>query len=113
MSKRLTDNEIKIRIVPTHLRWPEASTTVVWRRLHECVDQLHRFVRAVDNSCAEVERKTDLSSSGIAQQRTEISDQALVELANFRPLHVAEHAAAKEIDLLEKRASPLILTRLR
>jgi hypothetical protein len=36
--RRVTDNEIRIRIVPTHLRWPEASTTAAWTKLHSCVE---------------------------------------------------------------------------
>ena len=29
---RLTENEIRVRIVPTHLRWPERGTTVAWTK---------------------------------------------------------------------------------
>ncbi len=102
-TRRLTDNEIRIVIVPTHLRWPESGTTAAWTKLHNCVDSLHSFVRTVDNRCAEVEQKRDLSFDGIARRRTEIGRQALIELESFRPFEIAEQAATKDINFLKRR----------
>lgn len=103
MTKRLTDNEIAIRIVPTHLRWPHAGTSIVWRRLHECVQQLHQFARATDNDCTEIEQRRELSRDEIEQHRTVVGQEALKKLADFRPFDIAKQAATKEIEALEKR----------
>jgi hypothetical protein len=103
MTKRLTQNEIAIRIVPTHLRWPEAATSGVWRRLHECVQRLHEFARTFDNGCVEIEQKRELGGDEIKRQRTEVGNEALKKLANFRPFDIAEQAATKEIETLQKR----------
>jgi hypothetical protein len=103
MTKRLTDNEIAIRIVPTHQRWPKAETSIAWRRLHECVQQLHDFARNVDNSCIKIEQKRDLGRDEIARLRTDAGQEALKKLANFRPLNIAKQVVTKEIDSLEKR----------
>jgi hypothetical protein len=103
MTKRLTQNEIAIRIVPTHLRWPEAATSGVWRALHECVQQLHNFARTVDNDCIEIEQKKEFGRYEIEGHRTEVGQEALKKLADFRPFDMAEQAATKEIDALEKR----------
>ena len=103
MTKRLTDNEIAIRIVPTHLRWPEAGTSAAWRRLHECVQHLHEFARAVDNDCIEIEQKRDLGRNEIELQRAEVSQQALKNLAAVSLFKIAKQVATKEIEALEKR----------
>jgi hypothetical protein len=99
--RRMTDNEIRIRIVPTHLRWPEPSTGLVWNQMRKCVDLLHGLVRKVDNNCAEVEQKTDISAEEIARRRTARGRQALNELANFKPFRIAEQAAIKDIEFLK------------
>lgn len=101
--RKLTDNEIRIRIVPTHLRWLDAGTSIAWRRLHECVQQLHEFVRAVDTNCVEIDQKRDLGRDEIERQRTEAGQEALRKLAEFKPFNIVEQAATKEIDALEKR----------
>ncbi len=54
MSRPLTDNEIKIRIVPTHLRWPDATTSEAWNQMHQCVHRLHDFARKLDVQCIQV-----------------------------------------------------------
>lgn len=102
-ARKLTDTEIKIRIVPTHLRWPEAGTSVIWRRLHECVQQLHEFARATDNDCIEIEQKREFGRNEIERQHTEVGQEALKKLAHFRPFEIAEQTATKEIDALENR----------
>ena len=107
MAKRLSDTEIQIRIVPKHLRWPAANAGPVWYRLHECVKQLHSFVRAVDNNCDEIETKADLGRDGIDRDRAEFGYQALRELANFKPLNIAKQAATREIGLLQKSGESL------
>jgi hypothetical protein len=103
MIKRLTECDIAVRIVPTHLRWPEAATSIAWARLHECVQQLHEFARIVDNDCTEAQQTTGLSRDEIERARIEIGHEALKKLANFRSFNIAEQAARKEIDILEKR----------
>lgn len=103
MTKRLTQNEIAVRIVPTHLRWPEAGASLVWRRLHECVRQLQEFVRAVDNDCLEFDQARELSRDEIVRHRTEIGHEALKKLAAFRPFQIAKQAVSKEIETLQKR----------
>jgi hypothetical protein len=105
MPKQLTDTEIAMRIVPTRLRWPspETAKTIAWDRLREAVDLLHGLVRAVDNNCQQAEQDIDLSPEGIARRRTELGRQALTELANFKPLQIAEKAALENLDYLEKK----------
>ncbi|MCK1570792.1 hypothetical protein [Bradyrhizobium sp. 174] len=103
MTKRLTKNEIAVRIVPTHLRWPEAGASLLWRRLHECVQQLHEFARAVDDNCCEIEQGREVSRDEIVRHRAEIGHEALMKLAAFGPFQIAKQAASKEIETLQKR----------
>lgn len=107
MPKRVSDTEIKARICATRLRWPESSTTIAWRRLHECVDALHGLLQTVDHACAEAEQNADFSSSGIARRRTELGRQALNEMVQFKPFLAAERAVTNDIDLIEKRMTDL------
>ena len=103
MTKRLTESEIAISIVPMHLGWPEAGASAVWRRLHECVQQLHEFAQTFDNNCVEIEQRRELGGDEIRRRRTEVGQEAMTKLANFRPLEIAEQAAAKEINTMAKR----------
>jgi hypothetical protein len=103
ITRRLTDNEIRIRIVPTHLRWPKADTSNIWRILHECVEELYDFARAIDDNCCEIEQAREYGRDEIARHRTEAGNEALKKLAAFRPFQLAERAAMKEIETFEKR----------
>jgi hypothetical protein len=107
MATRLTDTKIQITVCPKRLRWPEAGTTVAWSKLHDCVDRLQRLVRTVDENCLQTERTVDLSPEGIARRRTEFGRQALTQLASFKSFQIAEQAAIKDIDALEKRRDDL------
>ena len=99
----LTENEIQMRIVATRIRWPETGTTIAWRRLHECVDALRGLVQTVDLHCIEAEQNRDFSAAGIMRRRTQVGQQALTELAQFKPLQLAEKAAQENIEHLEKK----------
>ncbi|MBW5438729.1 hypothetical protein FXB41_29375 [Bradyrhizobium canariense] len=101
--RHLTQNEIAIRIVPTHLRWPEASTSVVWRLLHECVQQLHDFARTFDSDCTEIEGSRQLARDEIMRRRAEVGHRAMKQLAVFRPFDSASVAATREIERLHRR----------
>lgn len=104
MTKRLTDIEIASRIVPTMLRWPaDIGKTIAWDRLRECVDALRGLVFVVNANCLEAEQDQDLSPEGIMRRRTLIGQQALIELADFKPLQVAEKAVANNLAFLEQR----------
>lgn len=103
IAHRLTDNEIRIRIAPAHLRWPRADTSMVWRSLHDCVQQLHGFARTIDEDCLQIEQTRELGRDEIERHRTEVGQQALKKLAAFRPFQIAKQAASKEIETLQKR----------
>lgn len=100
--KRLTEAEIQVRIVPTHLRWPERGTAIAWTRAHECVDALQDFVRDVDLGCLKAEQDRELSAGAIARRRAEICDQAMIKLANFPAFHIAEKTLSENIVALER-----------
>ena len=106
MTKRLTESEIAISIVPMHRRWPDASAVSLGDR---CMN--------VSSSCTssrEPSTMTALRSSNnerlavmrSERQRTEVGQEALKKLANFRPLNIAEQAAAKEIETLDEKGGP-------
>ncbi len=105
MTKRLSDTEIAVRVVPTVLRWPPAGVarTIAWDRLRDCVDAMRGLARAVDNNCAEGEQDQDLSPEGIRRRRTKVGQQALAELADLKPIKLAEKAVANNLALLEER----------
>jgi len=104
MTRRLTDIEIAGRIVPTILRWPAGlAKTIAWDRLRECVDALRGLVFMANASCVEAEQDQDLSPEGIIRRRTQIGQQALAELADFKPLQIAEKAVANNLAFLEQR----------
>ena len=99
---RLTENEIRVRVVPTHLRWPEGGTTIAWTRAHECVDALQDFVRNVDSAVSRWSRDRELSAGAIARRRAELCDQALRKLVNFPAFEIAEKALSENIVALER-----------
>jgi hypothetical protein len=99
---KLSDIQIKVRIVPKRLRWPESGTSVPWTTAHRCVDALQDLGRNVDRSCSEAEQDSELGVSGIARRRTELCEQALIQLANFRPFEIAERALSESIGSLER-----------
>lgn len=76
MRKPLTDLQIAIQVVPTLVLWAQAET-VAWDRLRKCVCALRDLVRAVDNSCLQVEQDPHLSGDSIARRRAELGRQAL------------------------------------
>lgn len=76
-TRKLTHNEIRIRILPTHLRWPDAGTSAVWIKAHDCVNALQDLRRA------------------------EICDRALRKLVNFPAFEIAEKALIESIDELD------------
>jgi hypothetical protein len=50
-----------------------------------------------------IEQNRDLGRDGIDRQLTEVAHEAQKKLANFRQFVIAEQAATKEIDMLDKR----------
>ena len=101
-SKKLSDIEIAIRIVPTSVRWPQSGTSSAWTAAHDCVDVYRDLVRGVDSACRELEQNRQLSACDIARRRAEICDQALSKLVNFRPLELADKALTEDITALEQ-----------
>ncbi len=99
---RLSNIQIKVRIVPKHVRWPERSSSVSWTKAHACVDALQELVRRLDVACVEVEQTRELSAGGIARRRAELCDQALRKLVNFKPFGIAEKTLTQNIDELER-----------
>ena len=99
---RLTENEIRVRVVPTHLRWPERGTSATWTKLHNCVDALQELVRNVDLDCLQTEQNKELSADAIRRRRAEICDQALRKLANFPAFDIAEKTLSENIVALER-----------
>jgi hypothetical protein len=83
ITPRLTDNEIRVRVVPTRVRWPEPGTDSIWRELHECVDSLHALARWVDKSCTAAESDETLAVAAVREQRAAVCDKALAKLAQF------------------------------
>ncbi len=101
-ARRLTDNGIRICIVPKHLRWSKNGTSFAWTKAHACVDALQDLFRSVDLGCLEAEQDSELSGGGIARQRAKLCDQALRKLANFPAFEVAEKALSENIVALER-----------
>ena len=109
---KLTDTEIQVRVVPTHMRWPERGTTVVWSKLHDAVDALQNVVRDVDQGCLEAEQDPELSAGGIARRRIGLGEQALRQLADFKPVLTAERAVNENIDKFESKMQTSLTTAL-
>jgi hypothetical protein len=99
---KMTDIEVAIRIVPTHLRWPQSGTSLVWTKAHGCVAALQNLVRSVDVACCDVERDRELSAAAINRRRAEIFDRTKLKLANFRPFETAEKALSADIAALDR-----------
>jgi hypothetical protein len=85
------------------LRWPAGGKTISWDKLRECVDALRALVYTVNGHCLEAEQDQDLSPEGIIRRRTQVGQQALSELADFKPLHIAEKAVSNNLSFLEER----------
>ncbi len=100
--QRLSDIQIKVRIVPKRVRWPEAHSSPAWLKAHACVDALENLIRNADVSCLQAEQDKDVSASAIRSRRGEICDQALRKLIDFKPFGIAEKALIEHIDALEK-----------
>ena len=103
--RRLSENEIAIRIVPKILRWPTANVakTIAWDRLRDSVDALRGLARAVDQGCAAVEEDRDLAPGGIRRRRSTIGEKALAELTDMKLVKAAEEAVANDLALLEEK----------
>ena len=88
MPRRLSDNEIAIRVVPTMLRWPPEIA------FNEIVTALKRYgIGCVSSTRAakqHAERDTDLKPRSISRRRIQLGEEALAELADLEPLHRAE-----------------------
>jgi hypothetical protein len=102
VSQRLSENQIKISILPRRVRWAEPNTAAAWAKAHYCVDALQELVRNVDVECQQVEQNNEFSSDTIRKRRAAICDAALSKLSNFRPLEVAEKALAENVAALER-----------
>lgn len=107
MSRRLSDLEIAVRIVPTMLRWP-LSDSRAWGRLHNGVDALRKILRSLDDACQEIEHDRELNAAAIAQRREKLGRQALEELTTFSLLQSAERAVANEVKQLEPKNQSLL-----
>jgi hypothetical protein len=100
--QRLSENLIKISIVPKRVRWPERCAAAAWAKAHDYVDALQHLVRAVDHDCLQVEQNHELSADAIRKRRAVICEAAVSKLSNFRPLEVAAEALTENVDALEK-----------
>lgn len=108
--KRLTENEIRVRIVPTMLRWPspESANTSVWDRLRDGVEALRAMLRALDDACHEVEHDRHINPQDIRRRRIELGNHALSKIAAFKPLDTAERAVDANINDLEPKMQNLL-----
>src|SRR5262249_53868940 len=100
-TERLSENKIKISIVPRRARWPDRGAAAAWAKAHDCVDGLQGLVRNVDVDCLQVERNREISADAIRARRAAICDAALSKLSKFRPLEIAEKALTESVDALE------------
>jgi hypothetical protein len=101
-TRKMSDNQIAITIVPRRALWPEANTANVWASAHRCVDGWHSLIRQTDLACSKAEQDSELNTGAIGRRRSEICDQALRKLVNFRGLEIAEKALTENIDALER-----------
>ncbi len=58
--------------------------------------------RKVDQACSKAEDDPERSASDIARRRAELCEQAMTQLANFKPFEVAERALCESIGSLER-----------
>ncbi len=93
--QRLREIQIKVRIVPKRVLWPEGRSNPVWVKAHGCVDALEELVRNVDSDCLQAEQSKELTASAIRRRRAEISDHALEKLVNFPAFEIAEKELKK------------------
>jgi hypothetical protein len=49
-TRKLSDTQVAITVVPRRARWPERSVAPVWAKAHDCVDAWHNVARKVDSS---------------------------------------------------------------
>lgn len=96
-SQKLTENEIRIMIVPKHVRWPEPSTSMAWARLHHCVRALHLLAQSVDNNNLHLNAQYPFDGDALVRNRTELCAKTVEKLAQFAPLRAAERAVANEL----------------
>jgi hypothetical protein len=102
MKRPMTDIEIAVRIVPTHVRWP-TDKGAIWGALHDCVQSLHDLVRSVDSRCSEIERSDALDRETITRRRTELGSHTLRTLKGFKPFELGDKAASDKNDALERQ----------
>jgi hypothetical protein len=100
--QRLSENLIKISIVPRQVRWPERTATPAWAKAHDYVDALQDLVRDVDVGCLRAEQNNEFSSDTIRKRRAAICDAALNRLSNFGRLEIAKRALTESVDALER-----------
>ena len=105
MPRRLSDNEIAVRVVPTMLRWPPE---IAFDRMRDCVEALRNILRVLDERCEQDERDTDLKPESISRRRIQLGEKALAELAVFEPLHRAERAVDEHIKHLDTKTQNLM-----
>lgn len=108
--KRLSNNEIQLRIVPRHVRWPspEIAKSISWDNLRGAVSALHGLAEVVEAQCTQAEKNTDLSSGGITRRREAVGRQALSELADhWKPAESAEKSVLADIKLIESKMTAL------
>jgi hypothetical protein len=84
-SQRLSENLIKICIVPKRVRWPEPSSAPVWAKAHDCVDAFQELVRNVDVDCLQVEQSKEFSSDAIRRRLAEICNKTMTKLSSTLP----------------------------
>ena len=105
MPRRLSDNEIAVRVVPTMLRWPPE---IAVDQMRDCVEALRNRLRVLDESCEHAERDTDLKPESISRRRIQLGEEALAELAVFEPLHRAERGVDEHIKHLDTKTQNLM-----
>ncbi len=103
---KVSEAQIAITVVPRRVRWPGPEAGTAWAAAHRCVDAWHEFVRKLDRDCTEAEQNSDLSASAIARRRDQLCDQAMSELARFRPFEIAEEALISNIAARESLSDP-------
>jgi len=107
MTRRITDLEIAVRIVPTMVRWP-SSDLRAWCCLRNGVDTLRKLVRSLDHECEKIERDRELNAAAIARRRSELGHQALEDLMTFGQLESAERAVEEQIKQGETKSQFLL-----
>jgi hypothetical protein len=78
---KVSELEIKVRIVPKRARWPEAHVSPAWTKARHCVDMFEELVRDVDCNCLEAEQNKKLSTRELRESRAVICNQAIGKLS--------------------------------